>query len=221
MNKTISQSFNLFFLTLFCALLMQSCGSDEDEVATPKPRAYFRIDVPKKEYKHYSGDCPFSFDIPTYSNIKTDNDSQAEPCWLFLDFPSFKGRLHLTYKAINGNFDKYLEQTYDMTSRHQVKASGIEELPVFKKSSNVYGLIYNVEGNAASSTQFFLTDSVHHFIRGALYLYSAPNADSTKPVIEFIRKDIQHMIETFQWENKPIPVSSAKDSKSASTANHK
>jgi len=220
MNKPHLQSYHLFVLAFLCFLL-PSCGSDEDEVATPKPHAYFRIDLPKKEYANYSGYCPFSFDIPTYSKIKIDNDAHAEPCWLFLDFPAFKARLHLTYKAINGNFDKYLEQTYDMTSRHQVKASGIEEIPVSRQSLQVYGLIYNIEGNAASSTQFFLTDSVHHFLRGALYLFEAPNADSSKPVIEFIRKDIQHMIETFKWENKAIPASSAKDSKSASTATRK
>lgn len=219
MNKT---QLPFFFILLFLGVfLFSSCGSDEEDVVSPKPRAYFRIDLPKKEYVHYSGDCPFSFDIPSYSNVKIDNDPKAEPCWLFLDFPSFKGRLHLTYKAVNGNFDKYLEQTYDMTSRHQVKASGIEELLVSKKAVNVYGLIYNIEGNAASSTQFFLTDSVHHFIRGALYFYEVPNADSAKPVIEFIRKDIQHMIETFKWENKTIPSVSVKDSKSASTATHK
>jgi len=221
MNKPSLNLSYFFVFALFCSFLLPSCMGDEDEVATPKPHAYFRIALPEKEYVNYSGDCPFSFDIPTYSKIKIDDDAHAEPCWLFLDFPAFKGRLHLTYKSINGNFDKYLEQTYDMTSRHQVKASGIEEIPVSRKASNVYGIVYNVEGNAASSTQFFLTDSVHHFIRGALYLFEAPNADSTKPVIEFMRKDIQHMIETFKWEDKPIPVSSAKDSKSASTATHR
>ena len=210
----------IFLLLLLCIFFLPACDND-DETTSPKPHAYFRIDFPKKEYIHYSGDCPFSFDIPTYSNVKVDTDQHAEPCWLFLDFPSFKGRLHLTYKPVQGNFDKYLEQTYDMTSRHQVKASGIEEIQIAKKANNVYGLIYNIEGNAASSTQFFLTDSVHHFIRGALYFFEAPNADSAKPVIEFIRKDIQHMIETFHWEDKTIPSASSKDSKSASTGDHK
>jgi gliding motility-associated lipoprotein GldD len=201
------------FSAIIIVSLFSSCDSEEDEVISPKPHAYFRIDLPKKEYTAYSGDCPFSFEIPTYSKVSVDKDAHAEPCWLFLDFPSFKGRLHLTYKTVNGNIDKYLEQTYDMTSRHQIKASGIEELQVSKKAVNVYGLIYNIEGNAASSTQFFLTDSLHHFVRGALYFFEAPNADSAKPVIEFIRKDIQHLVETFKWENKTIPSVSSKVSK--------
>jgi gliding motility-associated lipoprotein GldD len=213
MNKIRSILVTSIVLSLFFFFLFTSCGSDEEEVISPKPHGYFRIDFPKKEYKNYSGDCPFSFDIPVYANIKVDNDANAEPCWLFLDFPAFKARLHLTYKAVNGNIDKYLEQTYDMASRHQIKASGIEEMQVSKKATNVYGLIYNIEGNAASSTQFFLTDSVHHFIRGALYFYEAPNADSTKPVVDFIRKDIQHLIESFKWENKAIPSFSPKASK--------
>lgn len=217
MNKTHLPLRTISVLLIFCIFLFPSCSSDEEDVISPKPRAYFRIELPKKEYVNYSGDCPFSFEIPKYAQIKVDTDSYAEPCWLFMDFPSFKGRLHLTYKPVNGNINTFLEQTYDMTSRHQIKASGIEEMPVSKKEVKVYGLIYNVEGNAASSTQFFLTDSVHHFIRGALYFFETPNADSAKPVIEFIRKDIQHMIETFKWENKIIPAASAKASKSTST----
>ena len=199
----------LFFLFSF---LLLSCGDDE-EVIAPKPRTYFRLSFPQKQYVAYNGDCPFSCEIPVYSKMLNDTEPTAEPCWLNLDFPSFRGRLHLSYKPVNGNINGYLEQTYAMTSKHQVKASGIEELLVSKDSTHVYGLIYKVGGNAASSLQFFLTDSTKHFIRGALYFYAVPNTDSIKPVVDFIQKDIQHMIETFRWKELPILPSSPRSSR--------
>ncbi len=187
-----------FFLSVI--LFLFSCGSD-DAVISPKPRTYFRINFPKKEYVKYDTSCPFTFEIPAYSKMNADNTYKAEPCWLNLDFPSFRGRLHLSYKPVNGNIDGYLNETYLLASKHQIKASGIEEQLISKSVSHVYGLIYNIEGNAASSVQFFVTDSTKHFLRGALYFYAVPNTDSIKPVIEFIQKDIQHLIETFQWKN--------------------
>jgi gliding motility-associated lipoprotein GldD len=225
MNRLMIDAFRKMLTALLTAftILLCACGSDEDEVIAPKPRAYFRLTFPKKEYMNYdNGECPFSFEIPTYSKMNADKEARAEPCWLNLDFPSFNGRLHLSYKPVNGNVDGYLEQTYSMAAKHQIKASGIEEQLVSRTSSHVYGLIYNIQGNAASSIQFFLTDSVHHFIRGAFYFNAVPNTDSTKPVVEFIQKDILHMIETFQWKNFQLSSPSPqKPSKSTSTAAHK
>jgi gliding motility-associated lipoprotein GldD len=63
----------------------------------------------------------------------------------------------------------------------------------------VYGILYDIKGDAASNTQFFLTDSTHNFIRGALYFEVHPNKDSLAPVLEFINKDLVHLIETFEW----------------------
>lgn len=182
------------------ALLFSSCGSDEEAIA-PKPRGYFRIAFPEKKYVLYDSVCPFTFEIPTYSNVQPDKNVRAEPCWINLNFPKFQGTLHLSYKPVNNNIQSYLEDTYTLASKHQIKASGIEEQLVKKDADKVYGLIYQIKGNAASSVQFFLTDSVHHFIRGALYFNAVPNTDSIAPVVEFIEKDIEHLITTFRWKD--------------------
>lgn len=182
--------------------LLSSCGGDDDEgIVAPKPRAYFRLSFPEKKYVAYDSACPFSFEIPTYSEIKKDDNYRAEPCWLNLNFPDLNGTLHLTYHEVHNDIDTLLDQTYELASKHQIKASGIEEKLVSRDSSKVYGLIYEIGGNAASSIQFFLTDSTKHFIRGALYFNVAPNTDSIAPVLDFVRKDVYHMIETFEWNN--------------------
>lgn len=188
-----------WFLILTCISFV-SCSDDDDTIA-PKPRSYFRLSFPEKKYVTYDSVCPFTFEMPVYSHMDRDKNFGAEPCWLNLNFPTFNGTLHLSYKAVNGNIKEYLEDTYTLASKHQIKASGIEEQLISRDSNKVYGLIYEIKGNAASSIQFFLTDSTRHFIRGALYFNAIPNTDSIAPVLEFIKKDIYQMIATFKWKN--------------------
>lgn len=211
--KVRSLKFNVSLIVLK-AMLLGSClflnSCNDDEATAPKPRAYFRLSFPEKKYVKYDADCPFVFEIPSYSKIDIDKNYNAEPCWLNLNFPSFNGTLHLSYKAVNNNIQGYLQDTYTLASKHQIKASGIEEQQISKPKSKVYGLVYEIEGNAASSIQFFLTDSTKHFLRGALYFNAVPNTDSIAPVINFIRKDIYRMIETFEWKEDETSNSFAK-----------
>lgn len=190
----------LFICLLFTVFFLSSCGSDDDDTIAPKPRAYFRLTFPEKKYVLYDSVLPFTFEIPSYSKMEKGKSFNAETAWLNLNFPTFNGTLNLTYKELKGDLKENLEETYQYASKHQIKASGISQQAIAKDSSKVYGLIYEIEGNAASSFQFFLTDSTKHFLRGALYFNVAPNTDSISPVLKFIQKDIYHMIETFEWK---------------------
>ncbi|MGZ4035203.1 MAG: gliding motility lipoprotein GldD, partial [Bacteroidia bacterium] len=125
--------------------------------------------------------------------------------WLNLNFPSLNGAINFTYKSVDGDLEANLKETYDYVNKHQIKASGIQEKLVSNDSGKVYGLIYEIGGNAASSIQFFLTDSTKNFIRGALYFNAVPNTDSISPVVDYVRKDIYHLIETFKWKNEESP----------------
>lgn len=176
-----------------------SCDDDET-IFSPKPKGYFRIDFPEKKYVSYDSICPYSFEIPTYSYIDNDKHMGAEPCWLNINFPKYNAQIHLSYKLVNHNLDTLLEQSRDFAIKHQVKATGLEESVIIRDSAKVYGLVYDIRGNTASSLQFYLTDSTHHFLRGALYFNAVPNIDSQKVVVDFIRKDIERMITTFKWK---------------------
>lgn len=186
---------------LFLALVLVSCD-EEEEVYSPKPRGYFRIDMPKKEYKTFESTCPFVFDIPTYATIGADKHNNAEPCWLNLDFPRFKATIHLSYKRVENNISTYLEDSRNFAVRHQIKATGMNESVIIRDSSKVYGLLYDIEGNTASSLQFYITDSTTHFLRGALYFNASPNTDSLKLVIDFIREDVIQLIKTARWKKQ-------------------
>lgn len=184
-----------------CLILLTNAGCEGDEtVYSPKPKGYPRINFPEKKYKIYEDNCPYLFEIPLYSEMKKDNHMGAEPCWLNLNFNQFKATLHLSYKPINGNLASYLEDSHDFAKRHQIKATGLDEVVIMRDSAKVYGLLFDIAGNTASSLQFYLTDSTHHFLRGALYFNTVPNIDSLKVVVDFLKEDVMHMINTTQWK---------------------
>lgn len=186
----------LLFIVLF-----SSCNSEEEAIV-PKPRGYFRIDLPENKYANYSSDCPFAFEHSIYSSVNTDTRRGAEPCWLDIVYPKFNGTIHLSYKPLDNNIGKFLEDSRILVTKHEIKASAIDEQIIVIDSLKVYGLIYSIQGNTASALQFYLTDSTRHFVRGALYFNAVPNSDSIAPVLEFIRKDVYRMIQSFRWREK-------------------
>ncbi len=202
-------SFNLhtilFVLFLICTgIFSVSCDDEDDAVFTPKPRAYYRIDFPQKKYKLYDTTCPFIFETPEYSTIGRDISPQAEPCWINIKYPRFNAQLHISYKVIHNNLASYIEDARELAIRHQVKATGLDQQVILRDSANVFGLMYEIAGNTASSVQFYLTDSTQHFLRGALYFNAAPNIDSTKIVVDFIREDVIHLIQSFKWKDQAL-----------------
>lgn len=184
-------------LSLFVALLfIAGCT----ETYSPKPKGYVRIDLPQHTYLSFDTTFPYSFEYPAYTNLSPDPFSPDEPYWLNIDYPQFRGHIHLSYKEIDGNLHEYLEDSRRFVMKHIPKASSINDSLLYDPEKDKYGLIYNIEGmGAASPCQFFLTDSTTHFLRGALYFEVAPNNDSLGPVISFIRKDIVHLLNTFEW----------------------
>ena len=184
-----------FPLLLICLILI-SCS----ETYTPKPRGYFRIDFPEHEYKNIRTDAPFTFDIPVYSYISKDSSSNAEPYWYNVSFPTMKGKIHLSYKPVANNLAKYIEDSRTLVYKHTIKADDIIDHPFMDNSNKIYGILYEIKGDAASPFQFFATDSTRHFLRGALYFNVYPNKDSLSPVFDFIKIDLQHIIESIRWK---------------------
>lgn len=167
---------------------------------TPKPHGYFRIDFPEKKYTQYQSDCGYGFEYPVYGTITPFQGAVAEPCWINIEFPAYHGKIHLTYKdVVNNNVAAYAEDIRTLAYKHIIKADDIIERQVSFPDRKVYGLVYDIRGNTASSLSFYLTDSTSHFISGAMYFSVKPNKDSLAPVIRFFSKDVDHLIETLHW----------------------
>ncbi len=202
-NKFILSGF-VVGLTLV-GFLFSACGNEDDPIITPKPKAFRKINFPEKKYKRFESVCPYTFETPVYSVVSPDMDKGTEPCWLNISYPQFNAQVHISYKNIHDNLKNYTIQSYELAQKHMVKSSGINEQPIARDSAKVYGSIYDIDGNAASSVQFHLTDSTSRFLRGSLYFNCEPNIDSLKIVIDFLREDIIHLIETFKWNDNKVP----------------
>ncbi len=118
-----------------------------------------------------------------------------------IEFPQYKGKIYISYKPISHNIGALLEDSHTLAYKHSIKAEAINERLFIDEENRVYGVMYDITGDVASSVQFFVTDSVTHFVRGALYFNLQPNSDSLAPVIDFFREDIIHLIETIRWKS--------------------
>lgn len=180
---------------LLLVLLISSCGQDS---FTPKPKGFPRMDFPKKEYKVYTSDCAFQFEQPVYTFISSAN-SVENPCWINIDYAFLNSRVHFSYKEIHDDLSAHIEDARTLVYRHTIKASAINESEYLSNEKRVYARIYELEGNAASSIQFYATDSINHFVRGALYFNTRTHSDSLRPAIDFIREDIWRLVESLEW----------------------
>lgn len=183
---------------LSVALLISSCS----DTYTPKPHGYFRIAMPETSVKLLDSVYPYTFEYPAYCIIQPDKLSPEEKNWINLIMPNFNGSIHLSYKTISSSSDlaQYIEDSRALVMKHIPKASDIQQIPFADPEQKVYGLAYNISGvNAASPYQFYATDSTKHFLRGALYFNTLPNNDSLAPVIDYVKKDIAHLLNTLKW----------------------
>ncbi|MDQ1332585.1 MAG: hypothetical protein QG576_620 [Bacteroidota bacterium] len=192
-------------MIIFSIIILSGCR----EVAVPKPKGFFRIDLPPREYTLFNGNIlntailPVSFEYPVYGNIILNDNYKSEPGWFNIEFPSYKAKIYLTYKDLKSNIDTLMEETYRLNVKnHITKADAINELVISDPDNRVYGILYDLKGNTATAVQFFITDSISHFLRGSLYFEAEPDPDSLAPVINFFREDIIHIIETTQWKKE-------------------
>ncbi|MDX9769774.1 MAG: gliding motility lipoprotein GldD [Tenuifilaceae bacterium] len=188
----------IIFFVILGVILLQACGGG----STPKPRGYFRIDFPEKEYQLLdSAHYPYRFSYPTYGRLVNDDSKIAEDYWVNIDFPQYKARIHISYKEAQNRLDSLTEDSRTLAYKHALKAEAISEKFFEDPEKKVYGMLYNLKGNTASSWQFYVTDSVKHFVRGALYFSVNPNKDSLSPAIDFFGKDVVHIMETIEWNH--------------------
>jgi gliding motility-associated lipoprotein GldD len=182
------------FAIIFIPAIFYSCGGD----AIPKPKGYIRFDLPEHTYELYEDECPYAFEIGTYA--KVISRERSEHCWKNVYVKPSKATIHISYKPIENNFGLLVEDAHELVYGHTVKADAITEQVFLNPEKMVYGILYEIKGDAASNLQFIATDSVNHFLRGALYFRATPNQDSLAPLVRFMRKDIEHLIETINWK---------------------
>ena len=195
-----AKNIHYLFISIYFLIIILSLASCS-EGYSPKPRGYFRIDLPEKQYARFDSAYPYSFEYPVYAKVVADNRATSEPYWINIDFPRFQGRIYISYKPVKNNLSEYLEDARTFVVKHIPKAEAIDDTLIYRPDDRIFGLVYYIQGSqAASPCQFFVTDSSAHFLRGALYFNVEPNNDSLAPVLAFIEEDIRHLVKTFRWK---------------------
>jgi gliding motility-associated lipoprotein GldD len=180
-------------IVLLLMVLFSVFGCKDDVL--PKPSAYLRLDYPESRYVSFQNQCPFSFEMNSEAIIKGQND-----CGFTISYPKMKATIYLTCKPVNNNINKLLRDAQKLTYEHVIKADNILEQPFLNPSKKVYGMFYRVDGNAATNSQFYATDSIKHFVTGSVYFYAKPNFDSIMPAASYVRDDMQRLMETLKWK---------------------
>jgi gliding motility-associated lipoprotein GldD len=187
MLKKIFTIIVLFIITL----TVFSCKDD----VVPKPASYLRLDYAEAKYVNFENQCPFAFEMNADAVIKGE-----ENCGFTILYPRMKATIYLTYKPVNGDINKLLRDAQKLTYEHVIKADDILEQPYLNPDKKLYGMFYQVDGNAATNSQFYITDSIRHFVTGSVYFYAKPNFDSIMPAASYIKNDMQHLMETIKWK---------------------
>lgn len=188
------------FILVILAVCMLSCGGGDP---IPKPKALLRLEYPTPQYIRTNLPLPFTFEKNTLatnvSEIKIARDGQS--AGIDLNYPTIKGTVFITYKKVENNIDLLLLDAQGMTQKHTQKADEITSTPYVNPDNRVFGMFYEIGGNAASQSQFYVTDSLNHFITGSLYFYAKPNYDSILPAAYYLKNDIRHIMESIKWKN--------------------
>ena len=181
----------IFSVIIAVSLLSFGCKDD----VLPKPSGYLRLDYPEAKYVNFENECPFAFDMNEDAIIKKETD-----CGFTITYPKMKATIYLTYKPVEKNINELLRDAQKLTYEHVIKADDILEQRYLNPDKKVYGMFYQVEGNAATNSQFYVTDSTKHFVIGSVYFYTKPNYDSIMPAASYIKNDMQRLMETLKWK---------------------
>lgn len=181
---------NLVFILL--SLVLFSCAKEP----IPKPIGELRLEYPAPRYQKFSPACPFTFEYSDFARI----DQGKKECWYYITYPKMKARVFLTYYPIHNDFPLHLREAEKLVYEHTIKASSIDTKSFSYPEKRVFGNFYELKGQSASNIQFYATDSTRHFLTANLYFNTRPKPDSLAPAIDYIKKDMLRMIDTFEWK---------------------
>ncbi|MBR6017002.1 MAG: gliding motility lipoprotein GldD [Paludibacteraceae bacterium] len=193
----------VFLGALLVALSACSGGS------VPKPFGYFYIAVPDTAYLPLSSyvakdgsqpcaDFPYDFAVSRNAEVVL-RTGEGEDYWINVHYPTLNADIHCSYKPVRGNLRELTDDAMSFVYKHVSQASAIPERVYENPEARVWGVLFNLQGNTASPSQFFVTDSTQHFFRASIYCNCRPNADSLAPIYDYIQEDVLRMVETFTW----------------------
>ncbi|SFB97397.1 gliding motility-associated lipoprotein GldD [Kaistella jeonii] len=197
--KNLKSKTNSYFCKMFKKLLFTflgfaliSCAKETQ----PKPSGELRLEYPEAKYQKFTSPCNFDFEYSSFAKI----ENAKNPCWYYIDYPKMKAKVFITYFPVKNDLDVHVKESEKMVYEHTIKASSIDTKSFNYPERRVFGNFYELKGPTASNLQFFVTDSTRHYVTANLYFNTRPKPDSLAPAIDYIKKDLLHLIDTFNWK---------------------
>ncbi len=196
-NKSLT-GYGLWLLLAGLIALMSGCR----DTYSPKPKGYNRLQLPPHEYVSLPDSLPYSFEVSKAARILRDSSYIAERYWIDIYYPVMKSNIQITYKALHNDsvlLKELVNDAWKLTSKHQIKAYAIDE-SIVKTPSGKTAVVAELAGEVPTPFQFYITDSVENFLRGAVYFRTATKNDSLAPAIEYMKIDAIHLLNTLVWK---------------------
>lgn len=179
---------------LIVIMMFGSCSKS----LQPKPKGLLALEFPEQEYEKLKTNCHYTFEYNRNALIKASRTRQD--CMLDIKYPKISGTIYITYEPVKDNLKELLTDAQKIPLKHTIKADEIFGDEYVNTDNHTYGMLYTVVGDAASQSQFYLTDSVSHFMTGSIYFSRIPNYDSIYPAAEYLKKDLKHLMESLTWK---------------------
>lgn len=192
----------LFGLILAMGLCVLFSACKQKPLPEPKPMGYFRIDLPGHQYRTLDTALPFRYEQSVFASTTIERQKD-NTLWMTVSYPDLKASLRFTcFEVKNADSLRNLMILEDkMVKFHYQKADDVQFSVIHDPESNLWGQTYEIFGKeVATPFQFWLTDSTHRFVRATLYFDETPNNDSLQPVIQYLKEDALHLINTFEWQ---------------------
>ncbi|MGB0522728.1 MAG: gliding motility lipoprotein GldD [Flammeovirgaceae bacterium] len=191
------------YLSVAFIFILCACSGGE-QTFLPKPKGYHRLEMPDHEYVQLAGDYPYTFELSKHTVVEPDKHFLARPSWIEIKYPQFGAEVDISYKPIAQQLDSlngFIATSHKLTRKHSVKASSIEEYQARGgKKGELHAMVFELDGEVPSHFHFYAHDSTAHFLRAALYFNTSEKNDSLKPIIEYIKYDMMHMLNTLEWK---------------------
>lgn len=206
-NQDLKSKMAVIVVTTFTGLALGLLGFWIDHNSSqnymPKPIGYCRIDLPAQRYQLTKGNFPYQFEYSVNANVLDSSSKYKKSFWIDIYYPQFEATIYISYQSVTRN-PALLTQLCDDASalafNHRLKASSIEE-SIIQTPKGYQATVIELFGQVPTPFQFYTTDGKNHFLRGALYFKTASQNDFLEPVIELIKKDIIHMLNTLEWKS--------------------
>lgn len=182
---------------LVLGIILIAC---KEKILVPKPSLYLRTNFPEHEYRLVQDDCPYQFELAKIYTPKAVMQGASESCHKEIDLGPLNGVINFSYIKMEETLGKYVNYSNDKVGEHKIKATGIETENFIFPEKRVFGTIFKLQGDVATPIQFYLTDSTENFVSGVVYFNSVPNYDSIRPTLDYLEKDVYHLINTFEWK---------------------